>query len=72
MQFFEERDHSKLCDFDWAWAFEGCSSLKSVTIPNSVTLIGTSAFEVGSSLESVTIQTLSRKFGSRLFRDAVL
>ena len=36
-------------------AFEGCSSLTSVTIPNSVTTISSSAFSCCSSLTSVTI-----------------
>lgn len=36
-------------------AFEGCSGLTSVTIPNSVTSIGESAFEGCSGLTSVTI-----------------
>ena len=35
-------------------AFSGCSSLTSVTIPNSVTSIGWSAFSYCSSLTSVT------------------
>ena len=37
-------------------AFSWCSSLTSVTIPNSVTSIGDSAFSHCSSLTSVTIQ----------------
>ena len=37
------------------YAFQGCSSLASVTIPDSVTEIGESAFEGCSSLASVTI-----------------
>ena len=36
-------------------AFDGCSSLESVTIPNSVTSIGGAAFSGCSSLQSVTI-----------------
>ncbi|MBD5172745.1 MAG: leucine-rich repeat domain-containing protein, partial [Bacteroidales bacterium] len=36
-------------------AFDGCSSLTSVTIPNSVTSIGVKAFSYCSSLTSVTI-----------------
>lgn len=36
-------------------AFEGCSALKSVTIPESITKIGSSAFRGCSSLESITL-----------------
>ncbi|MFR2154841.1 MAG: leucine-rich repeat protein [[Eubacterium] siraeum] len=36
-------------------AFEGCASLTSATIPNSVTSIGDSAFYGCSSLTSITI-----------------
>ena len=36
-------------------AFQGCSSLTSITIPDSVTSIGHSAFEGCSSLESMTL-----------------
>ena len=37
------------------WAFEGCSSLTSITIPESVTSIGRYAFSRCSSLTSITI-----------------
>ena len=39
------------------YAFEGCSSLTSITIPDSVTSIGHSAFNGCSSLTSVTIES---------------
>ena len=38
------------------WAFNGCSGLTSVTIPNSVTSIGNSAFSGCSGLKQLTIQ----------------
>ncbi len=38
-----------------SYAFNGCSSLTSITIPNSVTSIGNSAFYYCSSLTSITI-----------------
>ena len=37
-------------------AFENCSGLTSVTIPNSVTTIGDGAFSLCSSLESINMQ----------------
>ena len=42
-------------------AFRGCTSLTSITIPNSVTSIGDSAFEYCTSLTSITIPN----FGTR-------
>ena len=48
-------------------AFEGCSSLASVTIGNSVTSIGSSAFEGCSSLASVTIGNSVTSIGDYAF-----
>jgi hypothetical protein len=48
-------------------AFCGCSSLTSVTIPNSVTSIGESAFFGCSALTSVTIPNSVTSIGSRAF-----
>ena len=39
------------------WAFDGCSALKSITIPNGVTTIGYSAFRDCTSLVSITISS---------------
>ncbi|MGM9689637.1 MAG: leucine-rich repeat domain-containing protein [Bacteroidaceae bacterium] len=51
-----------------AWsAFQGCSGLTSVTIPNSVTSIGLSAFRDCSSLTSVTIPNSVTTIGSFAF-----
>ena len=48
-------------------AFEGCSALTSVTIPNSVTKIGDRAFADCSALTSVTIPNGVRGIGDRAF-----
>ena len=48
-------------------AFEGCSGLTSVTIPNSVTSIGNSAFEGCSGLTSVTIGNSVTSIGNFAF-----
>ena len=47
------------------WAFEGCSSLTSVTIPDGVTSIGSSAFGGCSSLMRVTIPNSVTSIGDR-------
>ena len=52
-----------------ACAFEGCSSLTSVTIPSSVTSIGACAFEGCSSLTSVTIPNSVTSIGNGVFSD---
>lgn len=48
-------------------AFEDCSGLTSVTIPNTVTYIGNNAFEGCSGLTSVTIGTSVTYIGSNAF-----
>ena len=48
-------------------AFDGCSSLKSITIPNSVTSIGSWAFADCSSLKSITIPSSVTSIGSAAF-----
>ena len=49
------------------WAFEGCTSLTSVTIPYGVTHIGGSAFQDCKSLTSVTIPNSVKHIGDRAF-----
>ncbi len=41
------------------YAFEGCSGMTSVTIPNSITFIGNNAFKYCSGLESVNISDIT-------------
>ena len=50
------------------YAFEYCSSLTSVTIPNSVISIGSSAFERCTSLTSITIPNSVTSIGARAFQ----
>ncbi len=52
-----------------SFAFEGCSSLTSVTIPEGVTSIGSSAFSGCSSLTSVTIPEGVTSIGGYAFED---
>ena len=52
-----------------SYAFEGCSSLTSVTISDSVTTIGSAAFWCCSSLTSVTIGDSVTTIGSGAFSD---
>ena len=50
-------------------AFRDCSSLTSITIPNSVTSIGNNAFENCSSLTSVTIPNSVTSIGNNAFEN---
>ena len=49
------------------WAFQYCSSLTSITIPNSITSIGNCAFEGCSSLTSITIPNSVTSIGGKAF-----
>ena len=53
------------------WAFDGCSGLTSVTIPNSVTSIGQEAFKDCSSLTSITIPNSVTSIGTYAFSGTV-
>ena len=50
------------------YAFNGCSALTSITIPNSVTSIGDVAFNYCSSLTSITIPNSVTSIGESAFR----
>ena len=50
-------------------AFDGCSSLTSITIPSSVTSIGKEAFDGCSSLTSINIPSSVTSIGGALFMD---
>lgn len=52
-------------------AFEGCSSLTAITIPDSVTRIGESAFEGCSSLTSITIPDSVKSIGVHAFNGCI-
>ena len=49
--------------------FNGCTQLTSITIPNNVTSIGSSAFEDCSGLTSITIPNNVTSIGSSAFED---
>ena len=54
------------------YAFDGCSGLTSITIPNSVTSIGYEAFSGCSSLTSITIPNSVTSIGQYAFSDCRL
>lgn len=49
------------------YAFQGCSNLKSINLPEGITEIGQSAFYNCTSLESVTLPSTLKTIGSRAF-----
>ena len=59
--------NSRIISQDLAGAFRGCSSLTSITIPNSVTSIGGEAFYNCSSLTSITIPNSVTSIGGSAF-----
>ena len=56
-----------ICDGAFSW----CTSLQSVTIPNSVTSIGYYAFGRCESLQSITIPNSVTSIGDGVFRDCI-
>jgi hypothetical protein len=52
-----------------AQAFSGCSSLKFVTVPNSVTAINDSTFEGCSKLKKIILGASTKTIGSKAFKD---
>ena len=61
---FEENNYIKSID---SWAFDGCRSLQSITIPEGVTSIGDAAFYVCSSLTSVEMPASVTSIGANAF-----
>ena len=59
MQRPDECDDSELCHLHRGGAFDNCSGLTSVTIPNSVKSIGDHAFYDCSGLTSVTVKAMT-------------
>ncbi len=64
----EEIDGHSVTRID-CFAFNGCTSLKSIIIPDSVTTIGYEAFEKCTSLKSIAIPDSVASIGDNVFED---
>ena len=54
------------------WAFNGCSDLTSVTIPNSVTIIDNNAFYGCTELTSIVVESGNTRYDSREGSNAII
>ncbi|MCD7728980.1 MAG: leucine-rich repeat domain-containing protein [Clostridia bacterium] len=61
-------EKDSVCESIGSFAFDGCSSLKSISIPSSVTAIGDGAFEYCTSLTNIVIPDSVTSIGGHTFK----